>query len=240
MAIHIDPLSPSVDWNRIETFVGFGRRDAPVVFVGMEEGLHSDAVLQDELAIRSSYETPVMDLKAAYRDSTDVDRTFDPDHAPRQPTWRVMSDLMLRRDGVAHPHEDDRRRYRGLHLGRSDGDTLLMELLPYPHPAVSDWLYEPFGRYATRADYEADLLPKRKRLLRGVLAESPRELIVCFGKGQWPNFEELFDDVGWRDVGFSRVGAWKGSRVVLTTHFSHSDFDTDEQLSDFARIALGR
>jgi hypothetical protein len=86
-----------------------------------------------------------------------------------------MSDLMLRRGGNATPDGNDRRRYRALQLGRSGGDTLLTELLPYPHPKASDWLYARFGKFCTRDDYKREMIPHRSRLLRGVLSESPRE-----------------------------------------------------------------
>jgi hypothetical protein len=88
-----------IAWTRIEGFIGFGRGDAPVVFIGMEEGLKNAAALDEDLAIRSSYMSNVMDLKEAHRGIAGTERYFDPDRAPRQPTWRVMADLMLRRVG---------------------------------------------------------------------------------------------------------------------------------------------
>ena len=203
----------SIVWERIENFVGFGRRDAPVVFIGMEEGLKEAGDLLADLAIRSTYEHPVMDLKEAHRDVAGTERYFDPDSAPRQPTWRVMADLMLRREGSKSPTGDERRRYRALRLGRSGGDTLLAELLPYPHPKNSDWLYKPFGKFETRADYENSLLPERKRLLSGVLGETRREL---------------------------RLADANGARVLLTTHFADRGFNTDVQLEELARVALQR
>jgi len=227
-----------IDWDRVEQFIGFGRRDAPVVFIGMEEGLKEARSLDGDLAIRSSYEVQVMDLKEAHRGIAGSERYFDPDHAPRQPTWRVMADLMLRRAGMAHPTGDDRRRYRALNLGREHGDTLLTELLPYPHPKASDWLYERFGRHLTREAYVAAMLPARKRLLRDVLAESPRELVVCYGKTHWGHYQGLFDVANWRENGPFRIGERRGTRDILTTHFSDRGFNTDKQLARFAFIAL--
>lgn len=228
-----------IDWERIERFIGFGRRDAPVVFIGMEEGLKDAGALDEDLAIRSNYESQVMDLREAHRGIAGTERYFDPDRAPRQPTWRVMADLMLRREGLTSPTGEDRRRYRALRLGRSDGDTLLAELLPYPHPKASDWLYERFGKYRTREAYIDALLPRRSRLLRDVLAEAPREVVVCYGKTHWPHYQALFDEVNWRDKGPFRIGEAGRARVILTTHFSDRGFNTEEQLAAFARIAGG-
>jgi hypothetical protein len=232
------PAGAMIEWGRIEKFVGFGRWDAPVVFIGMEEGLKDADALLEDLAIRSTFKSPVMDLKEAHRGIAGTERYFDPDRAPRQPTWRVMADLMLRREGNASPTGADRRRYRALRLGRYDGDSLLAELLPYPHPKSSDWLYKQFGKFETRADYEKAMLPDRKQLLRTVLSKAKREVIVCYGKTHWAHYQDLFDDMTWTDVGPHRVAEGEGMRVVLTTHFSGYGFNTDEQLAALAALAV--
>jgi hypothetical protein len=229
----------SVDWKRIERFIGFGRVDAPVVFLGMEEGLRNPDELDEDLATRSKYATPVLDLKEAHRGIAGTERYFDPDRAPRQPTWRVMADLMLRREGNHSPTGHDRRRYRALRLGRSTGDSLLTELLPYPHPKASDWLYQRFGRYETRAAYERAMMPERSRLLRRVLAEAPRELVVCYGKAHWSHYRDLFPGTHWDDMAEFRVGRSGDTRIVLTSHFSGRGFNTDQQLAALAAVALG-
>jgi hypothetical protein len=191
-----DTTSIRINWERIDNFIGFGFEDAPVVFIGMEEGLKNAGALDEDLVIRSTYATPIMDLKEAHIGIAGTEHYFEPDRAPRQPTWRVMADLMLRREqpGMT-PTAADRRRYRATRLGRSGGDTLLTVLLPYPHPKSNDWLYKRFDKYKTRDDYESDMLPKRRRLLRSVIGTVNRDLIVCYGKGNWPQFQELFDDV---------------------------------------------
>jgi hypothetical protein len=231
--------TPFINWSRIEQFIGFGRLDARIVFVGMEEGLKRANMLLQDLKVRSTYETPVMDLKEACREDADGLRYFDPNHAPRQSTWRVMADLMLRKEEKV-PDTDSRRRYRALRLGRSDGDTLLAELLPYPHPKNENWLYKGFERYDTRKDYEDAMLPRRKRLLRSVLESEQRDLIICYGKKYWKHYEELFSDVRWHADGPHRFGQRGGSRIFLTTHLSCKDFNTDEQLADFARVVLNK
>jgi hypothetical protein len=232
-------LSSPINWKRIEEFVGFGTPDSPVVFIGMEEGLKDAEALDEDLAVRSRYELPIIDLKEAHIGIAGTEKYFAPDRAPRQPTWRVMADLMLRRAGNDAPTGVDRRRYRALNLGRSHGDSLLTELPPYPHPKRTDWLYKRFERYETREDYELEMLPRRKTLLRSAIAFASRELIVCYGKGNWPEFQDLFDDVAWSDIGPFRVGTEGRSRIVLSTHFSGYGFNTDTQLIELASVALG-
>jgi hypothetical protein len=227
-----------VDWDRIERFVGFGRLDAPVVFIGMEEGLKSPDDLEPDLAIRSTYEFPIMDLKDAHRGVAGTASYFDPEHARIQPTWRVMADLMLRREGNRNPSTAERRRYQALQLGRSGGDALLAELLPYPSPGVNDWLYARFGRYPNREAYMAALMPRRLELLTAVLAAKHRQLVVCYGKMHWPHYERLFEAAIWRDEGPYRISETNGSRVMLTPHFVSREFNSNEDLASFAGVAL--
>jgi hypothetical protein len=231
--------SRDFDWDRIETFVGFGRLDAPVVFIGIEEGLENASALPEDLRVRSTYEARVMDLKAAHREIAGTEHYFDPERAPKRPTWRVMADVMLRREGHAEPTGTDRRRYRALHLGRTHGDSLLVELLPYPHPKSHDWLYAGFGKYLTREAYEMDQIPRRITLLRDALGEHEHHLIVCYGKGRWPEFQRLFADVIFAGDELMRVGHVGRTRIVLTHHFSRETFNSGEQLAAFARVALG-
>jgi len=39
-----------------------------------------------------------------------------------------------------------------------------------------------------------------------VLHEHRREVIVCYGKADWSQYQDLVDDVQWSDVGPHRLG----------------------------------
>jgi hypothetical protein len=227
-----------IDWERIENFVGFGCRDAPVIFVGIEEGLTGDGEtdLCEDLKIRSSY-AEVMDIKEAHRGIAGTERFFDPHRVRSQPTWRRMCDLMLRRDGVLAPTRDERKQYQALRLGRSNGDTLLVELLPVSAQEKGDWLYEKFGRYSTRPKYEEAMLPKRKEMLRRVLGQSHRELVLCYGKEDWRHYQALFDKARWTERGRLQVATISGTRVILADHLSSKFFNSSDQMATLAKIA---
>jgi len=229
-----------IDWPKIEQFVGYGRLDAPVVFIGMEEGLADEAGLENDLLLRSRF-SPVMDLKKAHEGIVDGDSLFS-ESPRRQPTWRVMADLMLHYEGKtfsdAEERSSARRAYRAQRLGRADGDSLLTELLPYPHRNVGSWLYR--ERFDDREAYVAKMLPKRLSLLDGVLADLPRNAVICYGRADWPYFKRLFADVSWTSRGRFEYAAWKGTRVTLTDHFASKYFNTDAQLDEFSAVAFGR
>lgn len=229
----------SINWPRIENFIGFGSPGARVLFIGLEEGLLDGTDLAEDLQARSSYE-PYMDLWEAQRDLKDCTKYFGA-NAVCQRTWRPMCHLMLRRRGVLRPTKHERAVYQAMKLGRRDGDTLLAELLPYPSHDKGAWPYERLGRFDTREAYERRMLPYRIKLLRQVMAHDVRpEIVVCYGKVHWPEFEQLFDGVTWADADAFRMGVYMGATVVLAPHLSGRAFNTESQLDQFADIALSR
>ncbi|WP_157961330.1 hypothetical protein [Microvirga flavescens] len=215
---------PQIDWDRIESFIGYGRHDAPVVFIGMEEGLASDQDLEEDLIRRSTYD-PVIELQGGARKG--------------QRTWRAMCDLMLRREGIIDLSSGKRNEYQAKKLGIANGDTLLTELLPYPHNKATDWLYSPYGRYSNRDEYLKGMLPKRIAMLRDLIQQFRREIIVCYGKERWDHYKKLFEGTPWRKQGLFEIADDKGTRIVLAPHFSGRAFNTNEQLAEMARVALG-
>lgn len=130
-----------IDWDRIEAFVGYGNIEAPLVFVGVEEGLAKPEALHEDLLWRSTFK-PIMDAKEAHEGIADGPSLFSV-KPRRQATWRVMTDVMLRFNGETFRSKADRREqrkaYRPLALGRSVANSLLVELLPYPNKKKAAW-----------------------------------------------------------------------------------------------------
>lgn len=219
--VHMSPLLTEADWSRIETFIGYGRADAPVVFIGMEEGRAADSDLDADLRGRAQSQS----IASLGR------------HERTQRTWRPMCDLMLRRSGIATPTAEERLKYQLEELGRPNGETLLAELMPYPSTRIADWAYaaEPYLR-GTRPEYMARCLPERIALLKSVLASAERELIVCYGKGHWGHFFRLFDCELIADGAF-RIGRTGRTKVALVPHFCSRAFNSDAQMNALA-VAL--
>jgi len=228
-----------INWDRIEAFIGYGRLDAPVVFIGMEEGLQQHVPMETDLMLRSRFE-PVMDLREAHQGIAGTDKFFSATPVCQR-TWRPMCDLMLRREGVCDPEVATRNRYQATRLGRSHGDTLIAEMLPYPmknRRDISSWPYSKFGRFETNQAYLATIRPQRIELLRAALRCASREVIICHGKGEWPQFQAIFGDVHWKLEPPFSIASWKGVRVILTPQLSHRVFNSDDQLAQFAGFAL--
>lgn len=243
-------LAAAIDWNQIENFLGYGPIDARVVFLGMEEGQSDPDSLAADLAHRSRFGR-TMDLKEAHQGIKGTDRYFDPATGTIQRTWRPMCHLMLRRQSAdAAPTAHSRLRYQALDLGRADGDTLLVELLPYPKRTADDWPDIYRTRHPTRAVYERAMLPKRIDILSRALRQHSRELIICYGKANWIYYQQVIRMAfgietrdwaaavpGWQDVLTAVTGY---TRVVLVKHFCCSEFNTEAQLDRLSAAALGQ
>lgn len=236
-------MQSKVDWERIERFVGYGRIDAPVVFVGIEEGLSSKQ-LEKNLQLRSGFE-PVMDLAEAHQEMDGTEALFREVGTKLQRTWRPMCDLMLRREGSRStpPTLLERKTYQRKELGRAGGETLLSELLPYPNVKTTHWAYP--SRFPSREKYVEAVLESRISLLAKLLASSKRELIVCYGKSRWPDFRRLISrmfgsSASWVSArnGLFQTTVHKHTRIVLSGHFSTKYFNTQADLDTLATVAL--
>lgn len=214
----------AIRWDRIEQFIGYGPADAPIVFLGMEEG-GDNALLREDLIGRSK---SADFAEIAWQPTT-------------QRTWRVMCDLMLRREGVTNPTKAQRLAYQQERLGKRGGETLVAELMPYPSRSASDWPDIYAQRFRNRKTYLEELAPRRCSLIRDLLRTSPRELIVCYGKEHWRHYRTIFDlPVGAKSLSEVVVERWGSTRIVFTPHFSGRAFNSENQLADFAKLALGQ
>ncbi len=200
-------MTSEINWAAIENFIGYGRSNAPVVFVGMEEGVATDGADRD-LRRRSMY-PPIHRIEPT--------ATF-------QPTWNVMSYVMLhlaREDNT----REARRAYQIASLGQPGGDALLTELLPYPHRRIDAWDEVFHSRYSTRAAYEAAMIPQRIVQLREFIWSAPRKAVIAYGKAHWPHFMQLAPSTTeWTDIGIFRVAEAGPTRIVLSPHFTARAF----------------
>ncbi len=233
--------SRDVDWTALERFIGFGNLRAPVVFIGLEPPLPDATKVHADVLARSRF-APVMDAEVAHRDLAKGPQLFTDRPRPHR-TWAVMADLMLHHENAplreGAERATDRQRYRSQRLGRAGGESLLIDLLPYPHANVKQWLYAPYGRHPTRQAYEAAVLDERIALVRDALGAAPRRAIVCYGRGDWKRFKRLFPEARWESAARFQSAVVGGTRVTLCEHLSRPSFTTDSQLDELAAAALG-
>lgn len=210
----------NIDPVRLLNFLGYGSPAAPVVFIGMEEGLFPNPPLREQLEGRSQFDQ-IMDLRLS--SGTHAERWFVGDSPPLQPTWNSMIRVLLARGGDETPEPGTMRRFQSQILGASNGDNALLELMPLPAARMSSWPYaeipEVAERFPTRDRYMNGELPRRIELLRAHLSYGP-ELVACYGSGYWQHFMKLFPAVSnWRQEGVFMTGSHGSLTVVLTPHF---------------------
>ena len=184
------------------SFEGFGRFDAPVWFLGMEE-----AGGNPELLHRRSTWNSVMDLRDAHINSLGITKHHEGTVA-LQSTWRRMCALMvlakrpelfpIKKELSEKKHnelKDALKRYQANSLGRTTGnaETMLCELLPMPKPAENIYgMEDVLPMWKSHEDYKQGVLPNRKKLLARRIAEHRPEVVVAYGKKFWPDYKEIF------------------------------------------------
>jgi hypothetical protein len=198
---------------KLSQFVGYGSKDAKVIFIGIEEKTDDDKdakSYEKRLAIQSKLE-PFTDLQEL---CDQLDGLYNPQKSgPQpQPTWRPLCSVMLGVDGKLDQMDDDRAifEYQRSRLGRIPGDSLLAELLPVPKSHMDF-----FGDIHSRLlDIPPDIDAYRKIVLRGrrnLLADMlkerfaagetlPPRLVIGYGRPlpwrdgrPWGQFEGVFE-----------------------------------------------
>lgn len=186
-------LSPQEIQN-IVRFLGYGNLNAPVWFIGLQEGLGDmdDEDARANLSARARFE-PVMDLHEAHLQLREngvlMNIEKDP---PKTHVWRFMAKIMLARAGsMAWRDRATVKEYVGHKLGRQNGQTFVTELSPIPAgKATDDTWHREFGRLDPELDAR---LEARKEELRKCIKTSNPEKIFCYGRNKKRDFKELLE-----------------------------------------------
>ena len=171
----------------VATFYGYGTWNAPFWFVGMEEaGVETLADFERRLQAWIDEGKPsLVDLKR-FHERIGFGASLS-ESAPLQPTWRPL----IRAVQVATNKDTSvatLREYQANHLGRDDGETALIELLPLPSSDTNKWPYESIRieGFATRKEYTKTLTPRRVAgLLDHIDRHKPRAVVFYGNPAFW-------------------------------------------------------
>ena len=114
--------------DHLVNFIGYGKLNADVWFLGMEEGGGGE----DNIRSRSKFR-PVEDCAEAHK-ILGITK-FHTGQKIIQSTWRGMCYIMLRLEGKPVDRESIRN-YQADYLGRFQGNSLLCELMPIPRANI--------------------------------------------------------------------------------------------------------
>jgi hypothetical protein len=189
------PADPQ--WQKLFDFVGYGRLDAPLWFLGMEESVNVLTDLEQSLAAREGFGT-TQDLAEGQRV---LGLPLD-ERRRLNLVWHFMAKLARCVVDLATDWDDTQlaAHYVRQRLGRRDGETLLGELLPLPKRGSSQWPPEYLRWYPSRVVYEEQVAPLRLARLQQLAAHHRPRLVVCYGKKHWKRWEQLWPGATWRHV----------------------------------------
>lgn len=162
-------------------FYGYGNLKADYWFVGMEEGgensilsFYRNYVLQ----WNNNERKPSMDILTGI--NPDIQLKYFGKDAVIQKTWGRLIRIILSIDNESALDREIVRNYQKDYLGRSNGNNVLLELLPLPNKSVSNWIFESLKipQLKSRESYLDFYLPKRiQRIKQMIIQQKPKAVI---------------------------------------------------------------
>lgn len=208
-------------------FVGYGRLEADLWLLGMEEHCLDDADATKRLQLLPSFPLTI--------GVDEAHRRYGFDELPRGvAVWDVASELARACDLNASS------------IGELDGDVLLAELLPFPRPTNDAWLPAHAALFADYDCYTRALLAARAaRYAKLIVGHAPR-VVVVHGARYHSDVEAAVLALGGARVARlfalgnkpARVLEIGRSRIVLVHNFGRSAaWSTDAKATLSAFIA---
>ncbi|MBV9862063.1 MAG: hypothetical protein JO267_07930 [Alphaproteobacteria bacterium] len=181
--IHID----HVRW-RLENFWGYGSLEAPVWFIGMEEGLSNGGEQFLTARFAATYTKVTADIRRDMSEVKDHMIWFEPQNA--EPPYRIQTTIkypialyLYLRDG-AEPTKRAISIFQGEQFGGAE--TCALELMPLPsnNTHATAWLYGDYAslKLGTRAQYLKAFKQVRVEKLRELVSHYRPKLLIFYSK----------------------------------------------------------
>lgn len=164
-------------------FYGYGSYSADYWFVGMEEGGADSA---EEIVDHLEHwdrrgRNELEDLRDFQVTKGNVDYfTATP---KLQSTWAGLVRIVLGTER-AEASASEVKVYQANSLGRQQGNTCLLELLPLPSPTTGHWLYADLSSLsflADRATYREHVVEQRVEHIRGLITSHRPRAVIFYG-----------------------------------------------------------
>lgn len=157
-------------------FYGYGSGGAQFWFIGLEDGGGSSlAEVQRQVGCWDAHGRPEVDDLGEVHTCMGLTR-WSATQPPLQTTWAQLIRVVLTAQGKPTDVESIRR-YQVTKLGRKDGDTRLIDLLPLPSQSISQWRYAEwttlpqFQNREAYVDHVARL--RTERIKQAIAAQRP-------------------------------------------------------------------
>jgi hypothetical protein len=216
--------------DRLLDFIGYGRLTAPIWFLGMEEGTGGGSELEfySNLQERAKFR-PTMDLHRAHLKLRFRGKKIEVARIRSSPTpvwiWMARIEDALRSSNLNAAlltAEEAKSNIRKT-LGRWNGTSLLMELLPLPARNIATWPYPRSWFPGGRREYRRKVLRLRSNLIRRLLRRHRPDWLVAYGVSNYVEYQRLCFGTKWRTHAFKigkrdtwcYTGKMNSTRVLL-------------------------
>lgn len=176
-------IDSEIIYDFISGFFGYGNPKADFWFVGMEEGGgNSKQEFENRIATWNQLEREkLLDLEEYHR-YIGIDKFFS-DNAPIQSTWNKLIRIFLSANNMPCSTEDVRQ-FQIYYLGRRNGETALIELLPLASPNSNEWLFPQWTDFkilSSREKYLSNCLLMRIMKIRNLISEFQPKVMIFYG-----------------------------------------------------------
>jgi len=172
--------------NFCATFAGYGSWQAPIWFVGIEEGGgETELAVCARLAAWHERGQSSLESLPEFCRASGITQWHGNDAQP-QPTWEQLIRLLL----VAQGKSDSPAAildYQCTRLGIPSGETCLLELFPLPSPSIQTWNYGTWTTLPwlqTRPAYEQKIVSQRIEAIRTKIDLCKPPVVIFYGSSQ--------------------------------------------------------
>jgi hypothetical protein len=169
---------------RLNNFWGYGSFQAPVWFLGMEEGLSPQDKKELDKRFLAADGKLTIDMRRDMAELTGHMKWFRPPF-PIQPAWQYPIALYLFLKNNAEPSQQEIRGHQSIVLGDMElKETTAIELMPLPSAKADDseWLYGNHGvpGLRTRQEYMDTYKGRRIQKLKALLTQYHPQLVIFY------------------------------------------------------------
>lgn len=198
----------------------------------MEEGFKED-VEDVEKRLEKRLETwdemgreELEDLRG-FQEEIGIDEWFG-ENPKSQNTWNPLIRILLAIEkGTQEEADLDKvKQYQSEKLGRTDGETLMLELLPLPSKSTDKWIYDEYSGIEclqSRERYEEKTRQARKDHIKDLIKDNSPKFVVFYGISNKEHYKEIAD-TNFKEVHFPNsdkrafLGSKSDTRFAIMWH----------------------
>ncbi len=191
----------------IDSFYGYGNYGGRYWFIGMEEGGGKDLKeIQKRLSLWEDRGKRELEDIADYSIKLDAKNRFFTGKYALQTTWNKLIRIVLSAQTAA-TEVDTVRKYQLEKLGRLDGETCLLELMPLPSYSTKSWIYSEYSALVelkSRETYFSSYAERRADGIKKKIEKHRPSAVVFYSVN--PSYMEWWEKIAGTSFRDNNVG----------------------------------